>query len=428
MTETPRARFLRQEQVVIAGIIVLMTLYAALRADWLFDTYRATDKVCPEIDRTVDGDPVCSLDPLLRELEKLQDYTFIYVWRLSRVHWCRSDDPRAQMCQPVPDALKGKMIDPMLTTGYATVFIGLWISIWLEPLFRRMSGQLRRDAVIEWRDTDEADVDLWRIRLSYGVTLIVGISVFMGFTIFHFGGLPAERLAREFLISAVILACLCGHRLGTAAALGRVGRIAVRRGASVRLILGHADGMGGAKRLGEFLAFQGVLISIPIAWLTTWLLLVWTAPDIYRGLEHWFWLHLVLLIISLTISIFSFIRPLMNFSGHYRQQREAAKVAWHDKTRSELLRVQNHTTHADWRDMKEAIETSKDITSVSEALAALPSVPLRRSVQGIFSLSAFFPIAAFTLELALKSSTGADGDPLTFMASMIGLLAKLVGG
>lgn len=406
MEHAERDTFFRIEHAVITATIALFTLFAIIRADWIFQTYSADDRVCSIVE-TVEGHRECNIAPLERALQQYENIPWAYFRAQANVRPCADpNDPIHALCLPAPKALQGRLQDPMLASGYATVLFGLWVSLWLGPLFRRMSEQLKREAIIEWAIADEQLIDLWRLRLSYGVAALVGLSVAVGFVTTHFGGLPQGRAHWEFFLSAIVLGALAGHRLGTAAAMGRVGRLAMKRGSRVRLILGHADTMGGARRLGEFLAYQGVLIAIPIAWLSVWIILELSGNAAFREISHWLPLHATLLVIAATISIFSFLRPLLSFSHHYRRAKQAARDTWHTKTRKDLALTQNSEGFDDWEAMHAAIETSAKITSVSEDLAALPSMPLRRSVQGVFSISTLFPLAALAFELVLQDQSG----------------------
>ncbi len=318
---------------------------------------------------------------------------------------------------------QGGIGDPMLTSGYFTAFFGILLSFLLEGTFTRLSHQLERDGIINWNETESAHIAALRIKSSFGVAAAVVVVLLVGFIGFHFGGLPDTQIEWEFLLTAVLLGAIAGHRLGAGAAYGQIGRKAARRETELTLILGHSDQFGGARRLGEFMALQGVLVSIPIVWLSIWLFLAHNHQDFthYKG---WLFPHLALLAIALTISWFNFIRPLLRFSAKFRDQKEEIMRKWTNKARSELSAQQRNFRDASTVDeAATSIESINRISAFNEQIAALPSIPLRNSVTGIFSAATLFPAAALLVDLLIPKSQGLS----TALSKTLDIFAKLLG-
>ncbi|MFK7753802.1 MAG: hypothetical protein AB8B51_14785 [Sedimentitalea sp.] len=412
------ARFFRLEHVALVVVLIALTTFAVLRADKIFNVYQSDTRVCGGFDTAANRCAPIGPEPLLNR------YPTGVVGFFGIVpcdDWHASQHP---FCRDIAKHEVGTLVDPMLTTGYVTALFGLWLSLWLNGMFARLSQQLDRDGIIRWGPEDDARIAFWRLRLSYGLTCLIMVLMVAGMLISHFEGLPQDRDDWEFFLSSVVLGGLCGHRLGTAAAMGLVGRIAARRSDVVRLIVGHSDKMGGAQRLGEFLAFQCILISIPIIWLSLWLLLVWNYGDVFFAYHQWIMLHLALLCVALAVSFFSFVRPLFLFSTHYRRSKDGVMRDWIARTRTTLDQLQNTGFQDNWQDVHAAIEQSGKITETSERIAALPTVPLRRSMQGWFSLSTLFPVALFSLEALAPE----NAEALGLLRKVISLIGGVMGG
>lgn len=317
----------------------------------------------------------------------------------------------------------GAIYDPMLTSGYFTALFGIWLSFLLEGAFSKVSRQLERDGIIDWKENETTHIASLRVKSSLIVAGAVVVVLLIGFLGFHFRGLPTNTRDWEFLLTALLLGAIAGHRLGAGAAYGQIGRRAAKRETELTLILGHSDQFGGARRLGEFMALQGVLVSIPIVWLSIWLFLANNHPG-FAQYSHWFWPHMALLAIALTISWFNFVQPLLRFSQKFRAQKEEIMSKWTQRARSELNAQQRSFQYADTVD--EAADSIKNINRISafnEQIAALPSIPLRNSVTGVFSAATLFPAATFLVDLLLPKDQGLG----TALAKTLEIFSTLLG-
>ena len=391
------------ENRIVASAIVALSLYALLRLEAIFPLIQDTDWLVHRYD----------LDAFLKDnpngiLGMIPSFTY---------------HERCSECVAPLKAEIGKLSDPMLSSGFVFAFLGLWMSLWLERLYGAMSTQLRGEGVVRWNAEDDAAIEVRRRILSRSVALVVAALLLFGFLFHQFEGLPKTGEDWEFMLSAVALAALAGHRLGASAAYGTVGWRLNQPGRAVTLIVGHADGAGGARRVGEFLAFQGVLISIPILWLTFWLALIWNYAPFAWLYDQWGVTHLALLIVALLVCWIGFIRPLMVFSTHYRAAKREITEAWIDKTQGAIERSQDSYRKAKtWEEAQEAIEACEALTETSGKIAGLSSIPLRPAVRGIFSLATVFPVVTFVVELA----AGSDAGLVPFIGKVIGGLAGLL--
>ncbi|WP_299685691.1 hypothetical protein [uncultured Tateyamaria sp.] len=330
----------------------------------------------------------------------------------------------AAMCDVPRDIEVGKLADPMLSSGYFVCFLGLWLSMWVEGLYRAMSTQLRAEGVLHWTDADDAVIEHRRMMFSRVTALCVVVMVFPGTVFLHFQGWPTEPAAHEMLWSMTFLGALAGHRLGTIAALGTFGRRLNRSGGQLRLVLGHSDGAGGARRVGEFLAFQGILVSLPITWLSFWLAMVWSVPEVRAFYGQWWPLHLGLLIVAMVIAWYGLISPFYTFIGHYRASKREVVAAWRAKTVGTLSDLQSVFHNSDnWRDAKSAIEESEALTAVSSRISSMSSVPLRASVRGLFSITSLFPLFTLGLEILVPNEKGF----VSLMSQVMNLFGRVLG-
>ena len=351
--------------------------------------------------------PVVGADDTVLHFYDLDDFLARYPMGVLGIIPSRLCDLSAAICDVPREIEIGKLSDPMLSSGYFICFLGLWLSMWVESLYRGMSEQLRTEGLLHWTDADEAVIEGRRKLYARATALCVVIMVFPGTIFLHFRGWPTSPGQQEMLWSMTILGALAGHRLGTIGALGTFGRRMNRRGGRLRLVLGHSDGAGGARRVGEFLAFQGILVALPIMWLSFWLAMVWSVPEIHAFYGQWWPLHAGLLVVAVVIAWIGLISPLRTFIAHYRDSKAEVVAAWRDKTSGKLAHLQSlfHSSQ-DWRDAKSAIEESEALTAVSSRISSMSSVPLRASIRGLFSFTSLFPLFTLGLELVVPNEQG----------------------
>lgn len=355
----------------------------------------------------------------LRNYLRLEPYILIWIML------CLTIYATFRLERLAPLTADGKLDDPMITSGYFVAIFGLWLSLLLDRFFNRLSRQIEHDGVIKWSVDDSDAMQRRRIRYSAGLAGIVTLTLAGGFLIFHFRGLPTGFLDWEFFLSALFVGAMAGHRLGAGAAYGHVGHFAAHPETRLNLILGHSDKMAGSRRLGEFIAYQGVLISIPIVWLSIWLFLERNHPIFSQQYEQWFIPHLALLAIALAVSWMNFIRPLLMFAAKFRQQKQQNLAKWQRVSKTELTIAQRKLGFANSVDeANRSLNDISRITAFSERLFALPEIPLRSSVSGIFSAATLFPVATFVLDQVLPENAQLGkilGNSLSVLGKLLGL-------
>ncbi|MDU8912589.1 hypothetical protein [Aestuariicoccus sp. MJ-SS9] len=394
----------RYDTALVGFLLVFCTLYGLTRLDVIFETVVAADRLWHPY----------PLDAFLTRNPN---------GILGMIPSVTCSPPSPQCLEP-RDIELGKLADPMMASGYIAVFSGLWLSMWLDGLYRGMSGQLRTEGIVPWTDSDDQNIEDRRFRFAWVTAWTVVVIVFCGMVFSHFRGFPSERDDWEFMLSAMLLGGLAGHRLGSCAAYGLVAQRLNNAQRQVALIVGHADGAGGARRIGEFMAFQGILVSIPIAWLTFWLVVEWHYDAIGSVYGNWIFMHLALFALASLISWFGFLRPLLIFTAHYRACKAEILQTWHRMTDGSLEGLRSKYREASsWEDAVDAIEACEGITETTQKITALHSVPLRPAVRGIFSFATLFPAVTFVVELAAPEESVLVNSMTTIIRLVAGLLA-----
>jgi len=409
----------RRTRIIILAL-ALMTIWALLRMDVIFSTYTETDLVTF---RTLQMAAADEGDPSLAGKENpagfLGFYGLVDCWSLndSWTQW------RAENCRAPREEELGSLRDPMLATGYVAALLGLWLSVWLEPLYLRLNRQMRRDQLVPWDESDVVAIERLRRWLARGVAAAVGIALLISFLGFHYElGLPATPFDWEHFLSTLLLGVMAGHRLGTAGAMGWMGRTIARQGEDLKLILGHADGMGGARYLGDFLAYQGVLIAVPILWLSGWIASLIAQPFVLIGYQQWLVPFLMLFLIAVFVLTISFLMPLQHFSARFRAAKARALSNWVKKTSGELARLSRDAKMDDWKAASDAMDDIGKVTGVAQRIEAMPDVPVGLGLRSSLSVTTFAPILLLAVEIVLPTSNGGG-----FLTVVLGSLRALFG-
>ncbi len=409
----------RRTRILILALAI-MTIWALLRLDVIFSTYVETDRVAfrtEQMAAAIGGDPTLAgkQDPA----GFLGFYGLVDCTTLNE-SW---DAWRADNCRAPRDEELGSLKDPMLATGYVAALLGLWLSVWLEPLYLRLNRQMRRDQLVPWDDSDTVAIERLRRGLARGVAAAVGIALLISFLGFHYNvGLPSNPFDWEHFLSSLFLGVLAGHRLGTAGAMGWMGRTIARQGEDLKLILGHADGMGGARYLGDFLAYQGVLIAVPILWLSGWIASLIAQPFVLIGYQQWLFPFLMLFLIAVFILTISFLMPLQHFSARFRAAKAKALSNWVKKTSGELARLARDAKMDDWKAASDAMDDIGTVTGVAQRIEAMPDIPVGLGLRSSLSVTTFAPILLLAVEIVLPTSNGGG-----FLTVVLGSLRALFG-
>ncbi len=300
---------------------------------------------------------------------------------------------------------EGRFVDPMMASGFLVAFLAIWGSLPLDRVFRNMIAQVHRDRILDWSDESYVGIERLRQRLAFAVSGIVGVLMLVGYLLFYKASFNSWTF--EFFTGSVLLSMVAGHRLGSSAGYGAFARKLRQSQTEFRLYVGHADKIGGMRRLGEFLAYQCILGLIPVIWLSTWLYIEIRRPDLYPAYSGWILLHAALMVVALATYWPAFLRPFFLITARYRKARADLQDRYRHRLRQPLTKARADYENArTWEDEQAALGALAKISSMQESIEALPSVPMRPAVSGAFSLSALYPFATLITGFLVEKGTG----------------------
>jgi len=390
------------ESRVVFVLLSALTLFALFRADLIFETYPTCPDIGPCETELVYVGP--GAPPLRFDWE---------AWEFT-VPWT------PEQYAPLPldqSGLEGALFDPMMASGFMAAFVAIWLSLPMDRLFAQMANQLVRDRVLDWSAADFHAIETMRLRLAHGTAAVVFVLMVVGYGLFYDFDFRGTTL--EFFLGSVLLGAIAGHRLGSAGGYGMFARRLRRTGAALHLFAGHSDKIGGSRRLGEFLAYQCILCSVPIIWLSIWLYLEIQRTDLYPQYAGWILLHAALMAVALTLFWLAFLRPFLVVTRKYRAARAALGARYSERLRQPLDRARETYFNAEtWSEERDAYARLSQITSIHDYVDAMPSLPIRTVVGGAFSISALFPLITLITGLLVEKGTG--------LAEAMGVLTGLI--
>lgn len=329
----------------------------------------------------------------------------------------------------------GALRDPMMATGLLAALAVLWLSVPLQWLYRQMVQQMEQDGLVPRQFRALAEVEKSRRVWSWTLGLIISLLMLVG-GINYAEGYPSDIENQVFLWGTSILGIVAGHRLGTALAYGKFARRFNEISHGQCLLPDHADKAGGWRRFGEFMAYQAVLMLIPLIWLSTWIYIGLQQPDAYVSCirtepsngaqlltqicDHnylsystyagWLQWQIPLLLIMVLVTYFGLVRPFFKATVPYRLERSRLM-------RDHVAQLDGPLTSAVamWRDLDDleqkqaASKAINELTQARENIWALPLVPLRSVFTGVFSISALYPLVALSLGVLLPKDDQATG-------------------
>ncbi|WP_209428447.1 hypothetical protein [Pararhodobacter sp. SW119] len=423
---------------IVGAILVACSVLVLLYGDIIFETYPQCDpeETCEYLLPVFTGDapPPLTWDHVI----------WVREWGEFGVFFESSDVEMATLTEA---GRSGALRDPMMASGFIAALVVLWLSMPLERLYWLMVRQMEQDGLVPRNFRALAEVEARRRVWAWTVGAIICLIMFGGILNFH-GGYSPEFLDQVFLWGSSVLGFAAGHRMGTGFAYGQFARRFQKVSERPRLLPGHADKSGGWRRFGEFMAYLSVLMFIPLMWLSTWIFISLQRPGAfvscfrlgapgpverlrescdfslpaYSTYAGWLNLQIPLLVIMILVTYAGLIRPFFKATIPYRQDRArlfrehvaqldaplaAAVVQWQDAESLEERRA--------------ASKTIGELTEMRETIWALPIVPLRSAVTGVFSFSALYPLVVFALGILLprdEELTGAIGLLVSFFKSL----------
>ncbi|MEL6640854.1 MAG: hypothetical protein AAFN63_18520 [Pseudomonadota bacterium] len=413
-------RFATLERLVILGLLVLLSIAALFFIPSIFEVF----PVCVETQNCPYRVPIYTAEVPPK-----------IVWHSPWKEFATfAADGEYEMQTIFEAELSGRLRDPMMASGLFATFVVLWLSLPLDRLFNDMMDQLEHDQLVPANIEERARIENLRrlcARVLGGVmAVLLGV-----FTMGYFDGEIDSATQFAFLFGNIALGLIAGHRLGSAIAYGEFSRKFTTNVATIRILPGHADRMGGWQRVGEFFAYEFVLMSVPIIWLTSWIYILFQRPRLYwtcfksDGLSEWperltgecsqppvnaymGWVHwqILLLIISLFILWFAFLRPFLDTVKAYRRKRSIL-VSRYQTTLSEPLEsaVMNYEMADDISSEMLAIETISKLSGLRHEVRMMPALPMRGAFTGVFSLSAFYPLIMISLTVLMPEDDAVGG-------------------
>ena len=208
--------------------------------------------------------------------------------------------------------------DPMILSGFVTVFIGLLYSLLIDRNQIKLVRRLHDIAVINldsghWSEIRTLLKRYARISYIFTTFAVIVLMIFGFYTrivaILCDDSSRPQTWTGEFVIVVLFCTVLVCLRLGRAVANGFTGRAIKKVSPSFAMVPQHPDDAGGLDSIGRFYLWQAGGLLIPTIWLLMW---IWFMPARYE--EDWL-LHFQRLLLFLTVVIWptAVVSPMYSF-------------------------------------------------------------------------------------------------------------------
>lgn len=318
--------------------------------------------------------------------------------------------------------------DPMFASGLVTViaaFVVFHVFISRIPdAFERLATRKvidseALDGLVRFETATEAALNDWRAVAVGAAFAVFGVARFpvQAGGIGEFGGALARSLdaGRPLLLLDAIAEAAIGFILGLMAWRMLVVAWRVRRlghAFVMRIQLGHPDGCGGFRPLGELCLWNALLVTVPAIFLGFWVVL---APKFGYG-DTYVGLHTTLLGVLIVLATVTFLAPL--WSVHLAMQQDADRLRQEvdevgqtiDRLSRELLARADQLTPDESEKMTRDLEIQQQIYRRNEQIPTWP-IDVRLAVK--FSSAQVVPLLTFT---------GLSKPVVDLVASVLGAL------
>lgn len=417
-------RFGKWEGRAIGLILFVCTGLVLFYGSAIFETLPTCDpkKTCNYLLPTFVGD----VTPSFIWVERWREYNILF------------DSRDIEMSTLTELGRSGALRDPMMASGFIAALFVLWLSVPLDRLYRQMVRQMEQDGLVPRAFRALAEIETQRRVWAWTLAVVICLIMFFATLNYH-EGYPEDLEKEIFLWGSSALGIIAGHRMGTALAYGQFARRFQEVQSGSCLLPGHADKMGGWQRFGEFMAYQTVLMFIPLMWLATWIFVAMQSPGtfvscfykddlpfpdrltqscnfdstFYSTYAGWVQWQIPLLLIMIVVAYLGLVRPFFKATIPYRKDRARLMnehVAQLDGPLSDAVALWHKAESLQER--QAASKAIGDLTAIREGIWALPRVPLRSTVTGVFSVSTFYPLVVLALSFILPKDdelTGAIG-------------------
>lgn len=182
--------------------------------------------------------------------------------------------------------------DPMILSGFVTVFIGLLYSVLIDRNQTKLVRRLHGIAVINLDSGHWSEIRTllkkYTCRSYIFTTFVVVVLMIIGFrdrivAILCDDPFRPQIWTKELFVAVLFCTVLVGLRLGRAVANGFTGRAIKKVSPSFEIVPRHPDGAGGLDSIGRFYLWQAGGLLIPTIWLLMW---IWFPGEYENWLPH----------------------------------------------------------------------------------------------------------------------------------------------
>ncbi len=225
--------------------------------------------------------------------------------------------------------------DVMLISGWAIFLVGLTL---VQSVPARLEGTIdrliRRSVVQGTKSANDVKICVHRTASKWGCVgaSIVATAMLIAFLIAFLGALSFDRVF--LMIAEALGGAVAGFYLGRMCAFGFLAQLLQKLGASIRPVPGHVDGAGGLKPIGDFYFFQALVVSLPAAYLATWLLLL----PVFDRYAYWRTPYQGLFFLAIVLEIGAFILPMWRFHCVMLEEKTAL-MGQADKLAKEITEI-----------------------------------------------------------------------------------------
>jgi len=294
-------------------------------------------------------------------------------------------------------AIRGRY-DWLLLSGFVALIFGIYSARDLperfEHLLERLAARgalaMPRDQLVEFKqEIENRIVKYWAP--IFGITISIAICVAFIYR-FSFHELISNRLL--ILLLEVVGGYISGCYLGRMACYGMLGPALGRTKATLHVSPGHVDGAAGLKPVGDFYLFQSAVVAIPAIFLASWSIL-FLLPYFYTMYNNWQKPYIGLLVLGISIEIFSFFIPLIWFHREMSRQKRLLSIDA-DRLSGEISDLQDKLANGlstdEANEVKEAIEKKTARYTMIEQLPVWPIDQRTKRMYGISNIALLIPL------------------------------------
>jgi hypothetical protein len=267
--------------------------------------------------------------------------------------------------------------DWLLMSGWLSLILGLSLARTLPDRLEQALARLADRGVLVvtpdqldrfCQDLEDSIVRRW----APGFGAVCALSLVPAWAFAVGGNL---LLALPELFAEMVGGYIAGCYIGRAARYGALGAALESRGVALRVMVGHLDGVGGLKPVGEFYFYQAMLVAIPAVFLAVWLVL-FTLPHLHAMYHHWQAPYAGLLPLMITFEVLAFVVPLWWFHrAMMGQKSELLREA--DQLSPRIAEIQRKLGEGGHPEEAGALEeTLAHMTARVQAIEELPVWPV----------------------------------------------------